>query len=194
MSFESWPNQIILIGRTKCGKTSFFFKLLEKYKNEFDIVYVFTTTKFEYVKYVPEKNIMDYDKLYLMDQFVKPNEMLKKKRRLIVIDNYIGVANLNRTIQGLFTQGRHNGISILVISQYIKEIPPVIRTNASHIFCFKNVPNDFAHLYDYQDKFHSKKEFLSYMMDNTQDYDPVLIKNYVDMSGESESVEKYYIQ
>lgn len=195
IDFSKGAIQMALIGKTGSGKTTFFYKLLKKYRNQFDIVYIFTTTKREYedMKITNSQNIMDFDKLHLMKKFTEysPNN---KKRRLIVLDNYVGVAKLKDDVINIFTQGRHNLCSIIVISQYIKEIPPVIRTNCGYIFCFKSSMNDYKIYYDYQEEYSDPKQFLEFMRTNTNDYNPVLLSNVVKIGSNIPSVRKYYIE
>lgn len=180
--------QILLIGRTGAGKTSFIKKYVNKNKGDYDIVYVFTTTPDEYKTMTCTANIMALDKLGpTVNQMIKKND---KRRRLVLIDNYIGICDLDDTVLMLFTQGRHKLISVCVLSQYLFKIKPCIRTNASHMFIFKSNIRDYDALFEYQDEYTNKQEFLTYMTQNTQDYNPVLIKNFVDIGSHEPSVIK----
>ncbi len=182
-------NQILLCGRTGSGKTTWIINYMTKNKNLYDLVYVFTSTPQEYIKLTNKKNIFEVEEI---DKINKIFNSDIKKHKAIILDNFVGLVKLQNeaTLLKCFTQGRHKNISVIVLSQYIYTVPPCIRTNCSHILIFKSNMRDLELIYPYQDTFRSKDEFLTFMGENTNDYYPVLIKNYVHIGDNSESVIK----
>lgn len=179
------PATFLLIGKTKSGKTTFLKKFVEANRSQFDYCYVYTSIKAEeYYDLVPRQNVMSYDKLYVLDRFLVDNPHIKEKKRLVILDNFIGETKLEAAVLKMFTSGRHNNMTIVVLSQYMYMVPPTIRTNSSYVFVFKSSVRDLDALWNIQDQYEDQKQFNTFMRTNTRDYNPVLLMNFVNIGGE----------
>jgi hypothetical protein len=74
------------------------------------------------------RNIMHYSKLQASGTLLILDDMITSE---VAFNNKKG--NLLKT---LFYQGRHFKVSLILVSQKLKEVPPGLRLNASHIICF----------------------------------------------------------
>ena len=174
-----FPATLIFIGKTKSGKTTALKKLMTKYRAQFDYCYVFTSIKKEeYYDIVNPSNVMGYDKLHIIDKFTVDDPNIKQKKRLIILDNFIGDTKLEKNVIKIFTAGRHNNITIAVLSQYMYQVPPVIRCNASYYFLLKSSIRDLEAIWDIQDHYDTKEEFMRNMRQQMKGYDPILICNF----------------
>ena len=91
----------------------------------------------------------EYDKDALMDIIETQkqiSEYQKKKNHkrlyqiLIVIDDFAddsAVSRHSQLLNSLFTRGRHAQISTIVATQKFAALAPIIRVNASELYCFK---------------------------------------------------------
>jgi hypothetical protein len=79
---------------------------------------------------------------------------------LLVLDDMITCGDAvnnkrNSILKTLFFQGRHMGISLVIISQQLKAIPSCMRINATHLICFnlrnQSEEQDFVKENDYVD-------------------------------------------
>lgn len=175
-----FPATIIFSGKTKSGKTTALKKLIKKYRSQFDHCYVFTSIKKEeYYDVVHKDHIFGYDKIDILNKFTVDDEKIKEKRRLIILDNFIGDSKLEKNIEKIFAAGRHNNLTIICLSQYIYKVQPTIRYNASYFFILKSSTRDLEGLYEIQDQYNSKEEFITNMKNNMQGFDPIMMCNFV---------------
>ena len=66
--------------------------------------------------------------------------MTIKNQVLIVIDDFADDPSFcrhSKLLHGLFTRGRHSQISTIVATQKFAAISPIIRVNATEIYCFR---------------------------------------------------------
>lgn len=153
------PFLLYLIGKPKTGKshmTKFIIKELMKNKL-YDYVlvfcpslglskdssYDFIPSEFQYNKYSDYKirNIMRLQK--------QRKEENKPNRCLLILDDIIGSINKNnKTLHKLITLHRHYNISIIISSQYMKGVDPVLRDCFNYLIIFK--PSNYQYLNDYK--------------------------------------------
>ena len=69
------------------------------------------------------------------------NQGMKKLFNIFVIFDEVSdnpaLTRNNKLLNSLFCRGRHSGISTLVSLQKSSTVPPIIRVNRSHLFCYK---------------------------------------------------------
>jgi hypothetical protein len=89
---------------------------------------------------IPAKHQYDSYDEQLMTNLLSYAER-QKNGILIILDDMINDAKLvnkkkSNLLTQLFYQGRHKGISLILVSQKLKDIPSGMRVNASHLICF----------------------------------------------------------
>lgn len=160
------PFSMLLSGSRETGKTEFTKTLLLRSKDlvtsHLSWIYWFAPTKqtdvfsvlekyltnIIFVKGLPEDDILDFI-----------NQRAGKK--LLVLDDLMGEASERKDIRDLFTRGRHEDVSVVMLSQndfyggkYYKDIA----RNTDYAVLFKNVRNPaMIHIYAQQ---MNLKEFL----------------------------------
>jgi hypothetical protein len=83
-------------------------------------------------------NIIDTQKK--ISEYQKKNDHKRLYQILIVIDDFADDPSFcrhSKLLHGLFTRGRHAQISSVVATQKFAAISPIIRVNASEIYCFR---------------------------------------------------------
>lgn len=165
--------QVIICGATESGKTTLLKKLL-KLAKPYDIGLIYTTTPHEW-EYLKRGICLDYSKLDIIN--VLFNKKIKDLRKFVIIDNFIGECKLDDKIEKLFTQGRHFNITTFVLTQHLtKAVSPTIRENARYIFALKCSMHTYDCLFNYQNKFSKKKDFIEFGI-KRDGYKPLLIDN-----------------
>ena len=161
---------ILIFGAQKSGKTSCLRALIynEAKKKNFDHCLLFSATKDK-----PEYDFLD-DKykyeacdLEALKRYVNLCRELNKReivtRGLIILDDIVGELHFkNDFFTNLFSMHRHYGISIILISQTIIDIPPKLRSLVTFGCVYKFISEQDL------DKIHAcfgslcktKKEFL----------------------------------
>jgi len=88
---------------------------------------------------IPDKYIFDTYKSEQIEKiYNKQSKYWEKDNKVnmcIVFDDCLGNAKFeDPIITKMFTTGRHTGITVFLVSQYLKKIPPTIRQNADCVF------------------------------------------------------------
>jgi len=105
-------------------------------EGKIDVLFVFTSTKKNMVN---PKFVMHYSER-LLTQFWKKAEAIshRGKNILLVFDNCIGLVNWKAPIvEEVFSNHRHNHVSILVATQYPNKLPTLICEVSWQAFLFK---------------------------------------------------------
>ena len=179
MNFSLKDNLIILCGKTNSGKSVLLKHMLQKEKHKFHKIYVISPTeqvlKF-YSDIVPENQIIhEYSDEWITDllkrltAYKKNND--KKYNVLLILDDVGADAHNSKALNKVFTMGRHLGISIIITSQFINQLPLTSRTNASFVCCSQMNKASIDILVDeYLMGAIEKKEFIQMYHDSCKDY------------------------
>ena len=201
------PFGALVIGKSGSGKTQAVINLLTNdnlLHEVFDYVYIYSGIKpdKELLKplKVPDKQIfVDFSEenisnlMTKMEMTVEKLGMSKTPSVLFLFDDILGSPKIlkSKTISKLCTTNRHMNISYIMLSQYYKKIPAVVRTNASYYMIF---PSSMVELEKICEELCppnlGKKEFIrvlqhatsqkySFFSMNTKcDYDKQMRKNF----------------
>lgn len=160
------PTRSIILGPSGSGKTVFIQQLiLDVYRGCFERVYVFSPTVFLDQTWQPvmeycEKHLDLQGEECFFETFQadKMNEILHVQKRitqemkkagkrklfgvLVLVDDFADDVKVTRgprgdTLKTLYVKGRHFGISTIVGTQKYRLLSPVLRTQATALFCFR---------------------------------------------------------
>ncbi len=143
------PFSLLLVAVRGAGKTTFMGNILIPYKDYFDTIYVFSPTAKLDISFRKIVELLDINKKNIFNKYSESKlkkimKMVKKKnknvpqnkkhRTLIIFEDIIDdlPKGINKSvINKLAMNCRHYNISFVMLSQYFKKIPPVVRTNTS---------------------------------------------------------------
>ena len=86
-----------------------------------------------YESYSEEWGTQLIEKLTAVNSNKKPEE---QKKVLLIIDDLIADLDFHhsKTLRNFYSRGRHYGIALLVTTQYLNSLPPLIRNNSDYVF------------------------------------------------------------
>jgi len=126
------PFIISIHGKPASGKSHLMKYILchMRAKGKIDVIFIFTSTKKNnfYNNMVNTKFVMHYNEK-LLAQIWKKAEAISNRRKniLLVFDDCIGSVNWKASIvDEVFSNHRHNHVSILVSTQYPNKLPTLI--------------------------------------------------------------------
>ena len=179
MNFSLKDNRIILCGKTNSGKSVLLKHMLQKEKHKFHKIFVISPTeqvlKF-YSDIVPPNQIIhEYSDEWITDLLKKLTAHKKNDDKkfnvLLILDDVGADAHNSKALNKVFTMGRHLGISIIITSQFINQLPLTSRTNASFVCCSQMNKASIDILVDeYLMGPIEKKDFIKMYHDSTRDF------------------------
>lgn len=143
-----WPATVLLIGKRFCGKTNAILNIVDK--NDFDNVWVITTTKHknnlnELVIDDGEGDPMDQVLESLSEAFLYELIEHQKKtdaKTLLIFDDFIGIKGIklrhSDNMKLLASSGRNFNVSIVFSSQDAVEISKTFRRNPEYVMIGDN--------------------------------------------------------
>ena len=182
------PFVVILQGRKGSGKSEFIKYVCFEYKEFFSYIVVISASNEAngfYSEFLPEAHIHNSYEPSLIENIVtKQTDLFKKKKThmLLVLDDILGVEGLKMSssqsrpeLLRLYTQNRHLGISLMVSTQGVKQIPRVLRNNADYVVIFRSLLQSKNDLYEELSHL-PKKEWHNFLDQYTQDYRVLIFK------------------
>lgn len=180
------PTSMLVIGRSGSGKTNAVINLLQKehlLKDCFDYIYLFSGIKpdeelLKPLKIPKSQVFIDFEEddvkkiMTKMENTVESIGMAKTPSVLFLFDDILGKPKFlkSSTMSKLITTNRHMNITCIILSQYFKKLPPVIRTNASYYMIF---PSSMSELEKIADELtppnYSKKNFIKLLQHATKE-------------------------
>jgi len=196
-------SMICSIGMTGCGKSNALMNFLDKKRDAFHDIIIFTgsTTDEPLYKFLEDKIdglqlTNDINELPALSEWDDDDN---EKEKLIVFDDFINLPKKDiKKIQDYLIGGRKRGFTVYVVSQNYREIPKTISRNIHYFFVFKQNDNSTLnniirnHNIDNMDKdyikdFYSEcvQEPMNFMMLDmrTNNPDERLRKNFGDAVG-----------
>lgn len=142
---------MIVLAPTGTGKSVMIRNLLmnpdfynDKHRKTFDNVFIlnpnYLNSGDDLLYDLPEENIeMDLDAADDFLQFVIGNQEANKDEiSLLIADDAMTAFNKKSKLSKILSRSRHHRLSMIVVSQYLKILPPVTRSNATCFVIFKN--------------------------------------------------------
>lgn len=145
------PFGLIMVGRSGSGKSTLLYNLMsEMLKDYFDFILIFSPVKTDDVLKsleLPDENyIQEFDEDSISSIMSKLEKLLdddfeknvNECKTLFIFDDILSEQKLlkSNTMKKIASASRHFNISWIILSQYYKALPPIIRTNASAIVLF----------------------------------------------------------
>lgn len=189
----NYSSVIIVYGMKNSGKSTLIHHLMNNYLFKlFDAIFLITGNehnKEEYINHCgiePKKifSTLDDPKTSIfLDNIIKfQNITNKSKRIMLIMDDIIDSSNKqhnNSKLDSIISNCRHYNISILIASQAVKKISPMIRKNCDVGFMFyTKSQNELEALEeDYFDP-RIKKDAFNILHENTKNYNCVVVHPY----------------
>lgn len=161
------PFRSIILGPSGSGKTVLLQNMiLDIYKNCFSRIYIFSPSievdltwqpvkqyiekemKVQHTEeepiyfdhYNPEDLIKIINTQHKVIDYQKKHGHKKLFSILIIVDDFaddVNFARHSKLLWSLYTRGRHNSISTITATQKFASIAPIIRVNATELFCYR---------------------------------------------------------
>jgi len=166
----------LICGQTGCGKTVYVLDLLAtEYRNVFDDIVIFCPTYNNNVTYHSYKWVQEDENILVIDPKDKLDECLKRcfelykksdiaedKHTLFIIDDCSASSDIHKkrqTLSELAFSGRHDGISVWVITQKYNSVLKDFREQTKWValFCCKD-KSSFDECLEENDVIESKEE------------------------------------
>lgn len=185
MNFTLIDSRTLIIGKTKSGKSELLRYLLTPIRPEFQKIFVFSGTEKVnsfYKKFInPNCIYNEFNSKFLQILINKITDMKMQdtnynKKILLIFDDVGTDITDNKELQKLFTMGRHLNISIVVLLQYLSQVKPVIRDNASYILIGQQNAHSVELLADnFLNGNLTRKQFINLYHENTKDHNFLIV-------------------
>ena len=139
-------SMICSIGMTGCGKTNALMNFLDKKRDAFHDIIIFTgsTTEEPLYKFLEDKidGLLLTNDLKDVPALTEWDDEDNDKEKLIVFDDFINLPNKDlKKIQDYLIGGRKRNFTVYVVSQNYREIPKTISRNIHYFLIFKQNDN-----------------------------------------------------
>ncbi len=175
--------KIIVCAKSKSGKSEIVKYLVNLHRKKFYKIFAISSTELVnnfYSSFIDPKCV--YTKINekwlqtLINKLIENKD--KKLNVLLIFDDINDKLMQSDIMEYLFKAGRHMNIAIILILQYLHQVPPIIRVNTSFVLCGQMNHQSLEILCDnFINTIISKKEFIKMFHDNVKDYNFLLINN-----------------
>lgn len=139
---------VSVVAPRKSGKTCLVMNMLKYYKKTFKHIIFVSPTIYIQDLYSQMFDLRETDQMFdkwdeeIVRQLIKHQKNKienkeKPKNVLLILDDVVGLIPKNSLLNTLSTRHRHYKISVMIINQLYKSIPPVARNNLSGLILFK---------------------------------------------------------
>lgn len=172
------PGLIIITASIGSGKSHFIKYIMYSNQKKFSYGIVFSHTAFneKNFTYIPKQFIHSTYNPDILLNLMKIQESFPQESRPLafvilddcLFDSWVNCKYFNR----LITQVRHYNIFVIISTQYVNKVSPMIRENAMQVAIFQtDVERSLKSLYEsYGQYFKTLQDFKTYIMKNTGDY------------------------
>ena len=203
MNFELKNKIVAFVAKRNSGKSQLLRYMLLQSKHLFKKIFVVCPTESVnhfYSDIIPKENIFDqYSEAWTENLIKKMTEINAGKKDketshiLLILDDCCSDTNFHqsKSLKKLATRGRHIKIACCIISQYIFQVPPVIRNNCDFLLCGQmNTQGVELLTTEFMMGNITKKEFLDLYHSNTSDYGFLVINN--NSSSDNSNIDTLY--
>jgi hypothetical protein len=184
------PFSMIVVSKRNSGKSYLTKHLLKTFMIDnklFDYIVLFSSTAHLSKDFdcLPKKSIQEEFSTAKVNKILDFQKVSKEsknpKQCLIILDDTIGAKidpSFKTNLDILFSRGRHYNISIIFISQYIKNyISTTIRNNIDYLLFSINNYNVIKIIYDLVVYEGNIKEFIKFVGEKTKNYTFIIYNN-----------------
>jgi len=194
------PNRIILInGRRSSGKSVLAGDLLYHMRDRFDFAMAMCPTleSSEKMKlWLPSCCVFDryvHGKVEALVRLASEITANKKPRRmLLLLDDVMYDKSICRSaaFRYIFYNGRHAHLTVILLQQYLMDMPPDLRTQVDYIFTMKeNTVQNRTKLYKmFFGVFATQEDFNAVLERCTQNFETLVLDNTLQVGQPSECV------
>ena len=184
------PFSMVIVSKRNSGKsflTKYLLKMFMMDNKLFDYIVLFSSTAHltKDFECLPKKSILEDFSTTKINKILeyqkKAKDSNKPKQCLIILDDTIGQKldiTFKTNLDLIFSRGRHFNISIIFISQYIKNyISATIRNNIDYLLFSVNNYNVIKIIYDLVVYDGSIKDFIKFVNEKTKNYTFLIYNN-----------------
>jgi hypothetical protein len=176
MSFDiELPNKTIcIVGKRNSGKTYLARRIIEHQKGKFDTIFLFSPTekvKEDYKGLIKPQNIFDnWSDSWCELLFERLTQ--KKRSVLLLLDDMGSEASMenSKMLIKCFTRGRHLGLAVVFLGQYVFQLPKICRSNLDYVICGLQNENSIQILEDEFNTLLEPKVFRQIYKNATNNY------------------------
>ena len=203
MNFKLLNNTVVISSLRNSGKSELCRMLILSQKSDFDHIFAISSTNKcnNFYDFIDQKNVLtEFDDQWI-DLLLKKCEEINLGKikssidaihTLLILDDCASSSSFksSRSLERLFTLGRHYHLSLIVITQRIKSLSTTCRINTNFLICgLLNQQSIKLLLEEYTLGQISKNDFEKMYREATSDYGFVIINN---SAGKSNSLNSYY--
>ena len=192
MDLDIVNKTVSIVAKRGSGKSVLAKYLIEQSKARFEKIFLFCPTEKvnnHYSKggFVPEQNIHDeWNEQFVLDLIEKLSKVNANKKKselknvLLILDDIFSDTNFatSKALKLVMTRGRHIGISVFCLQQYLNCIPPIMRNNMDWcLFGMVNQQSKDIMAEQYLAGSLDKKAFFDLYGRATKDYGFLVINN-----------------
>lgn len=203
MQFDLKNKAVSISAKRGSGKSELTKYIINLYKDDFKKIFVICPSEgvnHFYQKFIPKENIFEkYEENWvnaLMKRMEKINGDLPKEQRknvLLILDDCCSDVKFHQSdsLKRIFTRGRHCNLALILISQYIHQVPPVARCNADFILVSQMNRQGVEILTsEYLMGNISKDDFMQMYYRNTSNYGFLIISN--SSASDNDNIDEMY--
>ena len=190
--YDKAPCLITICGKIRSGKSVACLSLikLNKLYKKFNDIFVFSSTI--HSNFWTNNGIPKSDQFQTLNQNMLNGlreEQIRTKNKssiLLIIDDCIDSANMyDKSLVSFLTVLRHFNTSVVVITQSITKISPVIRSNSDFMIIYQIIGEKaLKTLFDELAMGENKKQFIADFVEKTADYNAIFVDNTVNNLSE----------
>ena len=181
------PFLSMIVGSKHSGKSELVKFITYQYASAFSYVVVVSPTALNgfYSTFIPAGHIHSTYSDELIDSIKNKQETLKNAGKpvqmLLILDDILASPDVHfekrqgSVLNLLFTANRHWNISLLIVTQKLRGLPPACRENADFVCITRCMRSAWGNLYDEYGT-SSKEEFFQMLQECTSDYKVLMFK------------------
>lgn len=178
----NWPSLTIVAGMTQSGKTSLARWLILQGGREGSfkkIVVMCPTAGLSHDYAFIEKTageLTTEPTVKKVEQLLHEQKSLAARRPvLLVLDDWVGVLQVrdSKLFDQLASSSRHYHISIMILTQDLMKLSPILRQNASTLFVTKVREHNLKAVFEMANDFPTFAQFRTFMLDNCKNYNAI---------------------